>query len=97
MFKPNCRVTLFRRNLLPDGSSSIDGGTGFDAFFMEHYRTLKDGTSEDHSEVLLGPDAYPIPGDTLEINGVRRTIARVRNCTDVRGTVRCCRCTFLRS
>lgn len=96
MFKTNCQVTLYRRSILPDGSSVCDGGKCFDGFFMEHYRTLRDGTSEDFSELLLVPEAAPAPGDEVEIKGLRRNIARVRNCTDAGGKVRCFRCTFLR-
>jgi hypothetical protein len=96
MFNPNCQVTLFRRSVLSDGSSACDGGTVFDGFFMEHHRTCADGRSEDFSELLLVPDAEPAPGDEVEIKGLRRNIARVRSCTDLKGTVRCYRCSFLR-
>lgn len=96
MFKPNCQVTLFRRSVLPDGSSACDGGELFDGFFMEHYRTCANGSSEDLSELLLGAQAAPAPGDEVEIKGLRRNIARVRSCTDLRGKIRCYRCSFLR-
>ena len=96
MFRPNCQVTLFRRSVLPDGSSVCDTGELFNGFFMEHHRTCANGRSEDLSELLLVPEAVPAPGDEVEIRGLRRNIARVRNCTDHRGTVRCYRCSFLR-
>ena len=97
MFKSNCQVTLFRRTLLPDGTGSCDGGTPVGAFFMEQYRTKKDGSVEDHSEILLGAESVPAPGDEVEIKGLRRTLARVLCCTGVDGTVKCYRCSFLRS
>lgn len=96
MFKPNCQVTLYRRSVLADGSSVCDAGEVFNGFFMEHYRTRADGRSEDLSELLLVPQAVPVPGDEVEIEGLRRNIARVRSCTDLRGKVRCYRCSFLR-
>ena len=97
MFKSNCQVTIFRRTLLPDGTGACDGGTPLKAFFMEQYRTRKDGSIEDHSEILLGAESVPAPGEEVEIKGLRRTVAQVLDCTDVSGTVRCRRCSFLRS
>lgn len=95
MFTSNCQVSLFRCVPQTDGSDAqIEKGV-FDAFFMEHYRTDKKGNREDHSEILLPPESAPEPGDAVEIKGLRRTIARVRHCTDAGGRVRCCRCTFL--
>ena len=97
MFKPNCQAILFRCTLQPDGSCTSDGGTPFDAFLMEHFKTGREGAVEDHSQLLLEPEASPAPGDEVEIKGLRRTIARVRCCTGVNGTIKCYRCFFLRS
>lgn len=97
MFTPNCHVTLFRRSVLQDGSFAFDEETNVAAFFMEHWRTLPDGSTEDFSEVLLEPGASPLPGDQLEIKELRRSIARVRSCTGADGSVKCYRCSFMRS
>ena len=97
MFKPNCQITLFRRQMLQDGTFAYDSGSEAAAFFMEHWRTLPDGTSEDFSEMLLEPEASPLPGDMAEIKGLRRSIARVRSCVGTDGTLRCYRCSFMRS
>ena len=97
MFKSNCQITLFRRSVLQDGTFAYDGGTDTAAFFMEHWRTHQDGRSEDFSEVLIAPEASPLPGDMVEIKGLRRNIARVRSCVGADGTLRCFRCSFMRS
>ena len=73
MFKSNCQLTIFRRSVLHDGTFSFAEETGISAFFMERLRTLADGSSEDFSEVLLPPEVSPLPGDQLEIKGLRRT------------------------
>lgn len=96
MFIPNCQVPLYRSILQTDGTSLLTEKGVFSAFFMEHYRTKKEGDTEDLSEILLVPEAHPEPGDVLELNGIRRNIARVRSCTDARGSIRCYRCAFLR-
>lgn len=97
MFKSNCQLTIFRRSVLHDGTFSFAEETGISAFFMERLRTLADGSSEDFSEVLLPPEVSPLPGDQLEIKGLRRSIARVRSCVGADGTLRCYRCSFMRS
>lgn len=95
MFKPNCRVALHRRSCNADGSFDYGEEEKFSAFFMEHLRTLADGTQEDLSELLLEKSALPVPGDMVKINGLRRHIARVRSCTGADGSVRCYRCSFM--
>ena len=98
MFKSNCQAVLYRRRPLNDGSSAWEEGVSVNGFFMEHYRSGKEGSREDFSEVLLESSALiPSPGDELEIKGLRRTIARVRYCTGVNGKVTLCRCSFINS
>ena len=94
MFKPNCQAVLFRRIMKNDGSSAWESGVPVNGFFMEHYRTKKDGSQEELSEVILENTVTPSPGDELEIKGLRRTIARVRHCTGVNGKVPLYRCSF---
>lgn len=95
MFTPNCQVALFRRSSNTDGSFDYGEEENFSAFFLEHLRTLADGTQEDFSELLLEKSAAPLPGDMVKINGLRRHIARVRSCTGADGVVRCYRCSFM--
>jgi hypothetical protein len=96
MFKSNCQITLYRRSVLHNGTFAYDSGEAVSGFFMEHWRTLANGKSEDFSEVLLAPEASPLPGDQLEIKGLRRNIARVRSCTGADGSLKCFRCSFMR-
>lgn len=97
MFTSNCQVTLYRRTVLSDGTFSFDRAADCQGFFAADLRLDEHGRTNDFSEVLLPADAIPAPGDELEINGLRRTVARVRCCSDINGVVRCCRCSFLRS
>jgi hypothetical protein len=97
MFKSNCQVTFFSRTVHADGSFTFTEGTLCRGFFMERHRTDAAGNHEEFSELLLPAEAVIVPGDEVEIKGLRRTVAQVLDCTDVSGTVRCRRCSFLRS
>jgi hypothetical protein len=96
MFKPNCTLVLYRRSVCADGSLEYDQGSPFYGFFMERQRSSAEGTEEDFSELLMPAESAPLPGDQIEINGLKRNIAQVRHCTGADGTLRCYRCYFMR-
>ena len=92
----NCKAALFRRTGAEQGRSVYEKKGVFPAFFIEHVRSSVNGGSEELSEILLPPEAAPVPGDELEVKGARYRISGVRSCVDASGKLRGFRCTFLR-
>ena len=96
MFKTNCLITLYRCTGMADGETCYSEGEMFRAFFIENSQMEENGIVQDHSEILLEPAAHPVPGDLLEQNGLRRTLAGVRSCTAVDGRITAYRCSFMK-
>ena len=96
IFATNCRAALFRRTGAERGRSVYESRGVFPAFFIEHVKSSLTGEREELSEILFPPEAAPVPGDELELDGARYRISGVRSCIDASGRLRGFRCTFLR-
>lgn len=92
----NCRAALFRRTGAEQGRSVYEKKGVFPAFFIEHVKSSPEGETGELSEILLPPEAAPVLGDELEVEGARYRISGIRSCIDVSGKLRGFRCTFLR-
>ena len=92
----NCKAALFRRTGA-EQCRSVYGKKGvFPAFFIEHVKSSPEGETGELSEILLPPEAAPVPGDELEVREARYRISGIRSCVDASGALRGFRCTFLR-
>ena len=92
----NCKAALFRRTGAEQGRSVYEKKGVFPAFFIEHIGSSADGGTEELSEILLPPEAAPVSGDEVELEGRRCRISGIRRCVDASGKLRGFRCTFLR-
>lgn len=95
MFKTNCQIQLFRCRGVADGEELYSEGEFFEGFFIGEKHLGEEGIFKDLSSLLLESAAAPVPGDQVELDGVKRTIATVKNCTAADGHITAFRCTFL--
>jgi len=98
MIHPNCTVLLYRRHCCADGKSVFGYPETHPGCLIlrQQCSAAASGLREEEQSLLYLEGAVdPAPGDEIQIGTRRFTIGSVRQCRDLQGGIRACRCTFL--